>query len=53
MVNQRAMDARSVTIAFAATAGLDSVGEWQVRVTLFKGAQQTQVKFTLRVMPNI
>ena len=34
-------------------AGLADVGEWQVYVTLFKGSQQTQVKFILRVMPNI
>ncbi len=39
--------------SFSAIAGIGSVGEWQVRVTLFKGTQQTQVKFTLRVMPNI
>ena len=38
---------------FDAVAGIGSVGEWQVQVTLFKGTQQTQVKFTLRVMPNI
>ncbi len=39
--------------SFSAIAGIGSVGEWQVQVTLFKGTQQTQVKFTLRVMPNI
>ena len=39
--------------AFKAVAGLTDVGEWQVRVTLFKGSQQTQVKFTLRVGANI
>ncbi len=38
---------------FTAIAGIGSVGEWQVQATLFKGAQLTQVKFTLRVMPNI
>ncbi|MBI4674549.1 MAG: hypothetical protein HY741_23130 [Chloroflexi bacterium] len=38
---------------FQAIAELDSVGDWQVRVTLFKGSQQTQMTFTLRVMPNI
>ncbi len=39
--------------AFKAIAGLTDVGEWQVRVTLFKANQQTQVKFTLRVGANI
>jgi hypothetical protein len=39
--------------SFSTVAGIGSVGEWQVQVTLFKGTQQTQVKFTLRVMPNI
>ena len=39
--------------AFKAVAGLTDVGEWQVRVTLFKGSQQAQVKFTLRVGANI
>ncbi len=39
--------------AFKAVAALTDVGEWQVRVTLFKGTQQTQVKFTLRVGANI
>ncbi len=39
--------------SFDAVAGIGSVGEWQVQVTLFKGTQQTQVNFTLRVMPNI
>jgi len=38
---------------FQTTAGLDSVGDWHVVVTLYKGTQQTQVTFTLRVMPNI
>ncbi len=38
---------------YAATAALTDVGEWQVRVTLYKGNQQTQVKFTLRVGANI
>lgn len=38
---------------FRAVAALSDVGVWTVRVTLFKGAQQTQVTFTLRVMPNI
>ncbi len=38
---------------FQAIAGLTDVGEWQVLVTLFKGSQQTQVKFTLRVGANI
>ena len=39
--------------AFKAVAALTDVGEWQIRVTLFKGSQQTQVKFTLRVGANI
>ncbi len=39
--------------AFKAIAGLMDVGEWKIRVTLFKGSQQTQVKFTLRVGANI
>ncbi|MBI4786003.1 MAG: hypothetical protein HY782_03030 [Chloroflexi bacterium] len=39
--------------AFTAVAALNDVGEWQVRVTLVKGTQQTQVKFTLRVGANI
>ena len=39
--------------AFTAIAALTDVGEWQIRVTLFKGSQQTQVKFTLRVGANI
>lgn len=38
---------------FTGTAGLMSVGDWNVRVRLFKGIQQTQVNFTVRVMPNI
>lgn len=48
------LDGESKSVgSFSAVAGIGSVGEWQVRVTLFKGVQQTQVKFTLRVMPNI
>ncbi len=39
--------------AFTAVASLTDVGEWKVRVTLFKGSVQTQVTFTLRVMANI
>ncbi len=39
--------------AFKAVAVLTDVGEWQIDVTLFKGSQQTQVKFTLRVGANI
>lgn len=39
--------------AFKAIAPLMSVGEWNVRVTLYKGTQQTQATFILRVMPNI
>ncbi len=38
---------------YTAVAALTDVGEWQVRVTLFKAGQQTQVKFTLRVGANI
>lgn len=38
---------------FKAVAALTDVGEWNIRVTLFKGTQQTQVKFSVRVMPNI
>ncbi len=38
---------------FKAIAALTDVGEWQVRVTLFKGTAQTQVKFTVRVSVNI
>jgi len=38
---------------FKAIAALTDVGEWQVHVTLFKGVQQTQVTFILRVMANI
>ncbi len=38
---------------YTAIAGLNDVGEWQVRVTLVKNNQQTLVKFLLRVMPNI
>ena len=38
---------------YRAIAALSGVGEWEIRVTLFKGSQQTQVKFLLRVMPNI
>ncbi len=39
--------------AFKGTAALTDVGEWQVRVTLFKANQQAQVKFILRVGANI
>ncbi len=39
--------------AFTAVAALTDVGEWQVRVTLFKGSRQTQVAFKLRVGANI
>ena len=39
--------------AFKAVAALTDVGDWQVRVTLLKGSQQAQVKFTLRVGANI
>ncbi len=39
--------------SFTATAALTDVGDWQIRVTLFKGTQQTQVKFTVRVGANI
>jgi hypothetical protein len=39
--------------AYKTVAALTDVGEWQVRVTLFKGSQQVQVKFTLRVSANI
>jgi hypothetical protein len=38
---------------YQAIAGLTDVGEWQIRVTLIKGSQQTQVKFILRVGANI
>lgn len=38
---------------FQAVAALTDVGEWQVHVTLFKGTQQAQVTFVLRVMANI
>jgi hypothetical protein len=38
---------------FTAVAALTDVGDWNVRVTLFKGTVQTQVTFTLRVMANI
>lgn len=38
---------------FKAIATLTDVGEWQVQVTLFKGSQQAQVSFVLRVMANI
>jgi len=38
---------------FKAVAALTDVGEWQVHVTLFKGTQQAQVTFVLRVMANI
>jgi hypothetical protein len=38
---------------FKTTAALNQVGEWKVHVALFKGNQQTQVKFTLRVGAKI
>lgn len=43
----------SGTGTIQAVASITDVGDWQVRVTLFKGNQQTQVKFTLRVGANI
>ncbi len=50
----REMDGERVADGtFQATAALTDVGEWQVYVTLFKGAQQAQVTFILRVMANI
>lgn len=49
----RQMDGEKIGDAFQATAVLTDVGEWQVHVTLFKGTQQTQVTFILRVMANI
>ena len=45
--------ARAGSGVFTAVASLNDVGEWKVRVTLFKGTVQTQVTFTLRVMANI
>ncbi len=39
--------------AYEAVATLTDVGEWQVRVTLFKAKQQTQVEFVIRVGANI
>ncbi len=39
--------------AFQAVAALTDVGEWQVRVTLFKGTEQAQVQFTVHVGANI
>ena len=39
--------------AFTAVASLTDVGDWNVRVTLFKGNAQTQVTFTVRVGANI
>lgn len=45
--------ARASSGVFTAVAALTDVGDWKVRVTLFKGAVQTQVTFTLRVMANI
>lgn len=38
---------------FKTIATLTDVGEWQVRVTVFKDTQQMQVNFILRVMANI
>lgn len=49
----REMDGEKMGDAYQAVAALTDVGEWQVRVTLFKGSQQTQVQFVLRVMANI
>lgn len=39
--------------AFTAVASLSDVGDWKVRVTLFRGNVRTQVAFTLRAMANI
>jgi hypothetical protein len=39
--------------SFQATASITDVGEWEVRVILFKGNQQTQVQFVLNVGANI
>ncbi len=39
--------------AFTAVAALTDVGDWNVRVTLFKGTVQTQVTFIVRVGANI
>ncbi len=51
---EREMDGeRAGDGVFKATAALTDVGEWQVHVTLYKGTQQTQVSFVLRVMANI
>jgi hypothetical protein len=52
LVNQLSGDAMDAG-TFQAVAALTEVGEWQVRVTLFKGSQRTQVTFLLRVMANI
>ncbi len=50
----KTQDAESTGVgAFQAVAALTDVGEWQVIVTLFKGTQQTQVKFIVRVGANI
>ena len=38
---------------FTAVTALTDVGDWKVRVTLFKGTVQTQVTFTVRVGANI
>ena len=38
---------------FTAVAALTDVGDWKVRVTLFKGTVQTRVTFTVRVGANI
>lgn len=38
---------------FTAVAALTDVGDWNVRVTMFKGNAQTQVTFTVRVGANI
>lgn len=49
----REMDGEKIGDAYQATAVLTDVGEWQVHVILYKGTQQTQVTFILRVMANI
>ena len=38
---------------YTAVATLTDVGDWNVRVVLFKGNAQTQVTFTVRVGANI
>ena len=45
--------ARAGSGVFTAIAALTDVGDWKVRVTLFKGTVQTQVTFTVRVGANI